>query len=222
MRFIDKLLFLLLALSFTALGVLMIYSVLNAQMVLNLLEDMLLRNQWMVVISGAVVAFIGIFLVLNMLFTKKEKIAKVSGSEIGQVTMSVGAIESMINSTVANIGGVKEVTPKLKIVGDKVAICLHMVVSSDASVPELGTAVQKAVKEDLENLAGITVAEVKVLISSVDGAGSGKESKKLLSGFKKAEKKEDTVEAEPVEATVITDSSDRAAETPGEKSETNL
>ena len=203
MRFIDKLLFLLLALCFTALGILMIYSVLNAQMILNLVEDMLLHKQWLVVIAGAVVAFIGIFLVLNMLFTKKEKIAKVSGNDIGQVTMSMEAIESMINRTVSNISGIKEVSPKLKIVGDKVAICLHITVQSDMIVPELGTAIQKAVKEDLETMAGVAIAEIKVLVSSVDGASGGNAKKNRLPGFKKSDKKEEVVAA--VETEEVTD-----------------
>ena len=154
MRLIDKLLFLLLALCFTAFGILMIYSVLNAQMMIDLVEDLLLHNQWLVVIAGAVMAFIGIFLVLNMLFTKKEKIAKVSGNDIGQVTMSMEAIESMINRTVSNISGIKEVSPKLKIVGDKVAICLHITVQSDMIVPELGTTIQKGSKRRFRNHGG--------------------------------------------------------------------
>ena len=198
MRFIDKLLFLLLALCFTALGILMIYSVLNAQMILNLVEDMLQHHQWLVVIAGAVIAFIGIFLVLNMLFTKKEKIAKVSGNDIGKVTMSMEAIQSMINRTVSNISGIKEVSPKLKIVGDKVAICLHITVQSDMIVPELGAAIQKAVKEDLEPMAGIAIAEIKVLVSSVDGASGDNAKKNRLPGFKKADKKEDV--ATPIAA----------------------
>lgn len=188
MRLIDKLLFLLLALCFTALGILMIYSVLNAQMVIGVVEDLLLHSQWLVVIAGAVIAFIGIFLVLNMLFTKKERIAKVSGNDIGQVTMSMEAIQSMINRTVSNIGGIKEVTPKLKIVGDKVAICLHITVQSDMIVPELGTTIQKAVKEDLETMAGVSIAEIKVLVSSVEEGAGGKQGKSYLPSFKKAAK----------------------------------
>lgn len=185
MRLMDKLLFLLLALCFTALGILMIYSVLNAQVVISITEDLLLHNQWLVVIVGAVVAFIGIFLVLNMLFTKKEKIAKVLGNEMGQVTMSLEAIESMIRRTVSNIDGIKEVTPKLKIVGDKVAICLHITVQSDMIVPELGSAIQKSVKEDLETMAGVSIAEIKVLVSSVEGQSAGKEKKAFSMPLKK-------------------------------------
>lgn len=194
MRLIDKLLFLLLALCFTALGILMIYSVLNAQMVIDLVGNLLLHNQWLVVIAGAVMAFIGIFLVLNMLFTKKEKIAKVSGNDIGQVTMSMEAIESMINRTVSNISGIKEVSPKLKIVGDKVAICLHITVESDMIVPELGTTIQKAVKEDLETMAGVAIAEIKVLVSSVEGGAGSKQSKSRMPSFKKAAKADKTAE----------------------------
>lgn len=215
MRLIDKLLFLLLALCFTALGILMIYSVLNAQMVIDLVGDLLLHNQWLVVIAGAVVAFIGIFLVLNMLFTKKEKIAKVSGNDIGQVTMSMEAIESMINRTVSGISGIKEVSPKLKIVGDKVAICLHITVQSDMIVPELGTTIQKAVKEDLETMAGVSIAEIKVLVSSVDGDTSGKSSKSRMPSFRKSDKADKTEEktsetggavaTESVEAEIITE-----------------
>lgn len=189
MRLIDRLLFLLLALCFTAFGILMIYSVLNAQVVLSIIENLLLNDQWIVVIAGAVVAFVGIFLVLNMLFTRKEKIAKVLGNDMGQVTMSIEAIESMINRTVSGISGIKEVTPKLKIVGDKVAVCLHLTVQSDMIVPELGSTIQKAVKENLESMAGISIAEIKILVSSVDGASGGKTSKSNpISLLKKSEK----------------------------------
>ena len=197
MRLIDKLLFLLLALCFTALGILMIYSVLNAQVVLSVLEDFLFREQWIVVITGAIVAFIGIFLILNMLFTRKEKIARILGNELGQVTMSLEAIESMIHRTVSHIDGIKEVTPKLKIVGDKVAICLHITVQSDMIVPELGSAIQKSVKEDLESMAGISIAEIKVFVSAVDGQSAAQNKKGIhmptikKSEGKKADAKED-------------------------------
>ncbi|MCI8335759.1 MAG: alkaline shock response membrane anchor protein AmaP [Peptococcaceae bacterium] len=210
MRLIDKLLFLLLALCFTALGILMIYSVLNAQMVIDVVADLLLHSQWLVVIAGAVIAFIGIFLVLNMLFTKKEKIAKVSGNDIGQVTMSMEAIQSMINRTVSNIGGIKEVTPKLKIVGDKVAICLHITVQSDMIVPELGTTIQKAVKEDLETMAGVSIAEIKVLVSSVEEGAGGKQGKSYLPSFKKAAKNDKDVKGEKEEPAAAAEMEDGA------------
>jgi uncharacterized alkaline shock family protein YloU len=51
-----------------------------------------------------------------------------------------------------------------------VGIKLEIVLPHDTNVPETATAVQKAVKEQVQMVTGIAALEVAVLVSTVEGS----------------------------------------------------
>lgn len=116
------------------------------------------------------------FLALVLLFlglqrnTRKDDILVEKGL-LGEVSMSVPAIQLIIMKAVRQVDGAKETRSIVKKIPAGLVITLHMMINPERSVPELTAEIQKKVKEYLENTGGLQIAEIKVL---VDDFNAGK------------------------------------------------
>ncbi len=131
---------------------------------------------WFVVtlIIGVLVFLLGLWTVIS-LFARREKTpsqAEVSAGDQGKVSIGVPAMENIIRSSAAKISEVQDLKVKIKCLPHGVAVLLNCVLQADANVPAVTQALQNAVKQDLENMAGLTVEEVRVIVSSVAAAGT--------------------------------------------------
>ena len=97
---------------------------------------------------------------------KSGKHAVVNDTALGQVRISLQAIEGLVEKKVLLVAGVRQVKPK--IVGEPLGISLYMdiVVTPDINVPELTSLLQEQVKEYVFDVTGITVNNVKILVES--------------------------------------------------------
>lgn len=90
---------------------------------------------------------------------------------LGEVSMSIDAIKLIIMKAVRQVNGVKETRSMVKKAPNGLIITLHMMINPELNVPELTSATQQKVKEYLENIGGLQIAEIKVL---VDDFNAGK------------------------------------------------
>ncbi len=90
---------------------------------------------------------------------------------MGEVSMSIDAIKLIIMKAVRQVNGVKETRSMVKKAPHGLIITLHMMINPELNVPELTSATQQKVKEYLENIGGLQIAEIKVL---VDDFNAGK------------------------------------------------
>ena len=65
---------------------------------------------------------------------------------------------------VKRVEGVKEIRSAVKDSPEGLIITMHMMINPEHSVPEMSKNVQTAIKESLETIGGLTVAEVRVLV----------------------------------------------------------
>lgn len=86
----------------------------------------------------------------------------VDKSLLGEVSVSSDAIKLIIMKAVRQIDGVKEIRSRIKRRPDGLSITLEMMVNPEKSIPELSSATQKIVKEYLEGIGGLQIAEIKV------------------------------------------------------------
>lgn len=141
-----------------------------AQYWLNRLEPLLLSGRyfWWLLLAGVLMLVVGMLGVFVALARKAQPAEVVVGmSEGGQVNVSLVAVDNVVRKAAQGISGVKEVQPHLKSTGASVDIGLEIVIAHDVNVPETAAAVQEAVKSQLQTITGLTITEVKVLVSSV-------------------------------------------------------
>jgi uncharacterized alkaline shock family protein YloU len=125
---------------------------------------------WWLLLAAVLLLLGGMLGVFVSLARKSAPVQVVVGkSEGGQVNISLDAVDNVVHKAVLSVGGVREVKSHLKAANNGVSIKLEVVLPHDTSVPETATAVQKAVKEQLHMFTGLAVAEVAVLVSTVEG-----------------------------------------------------
>ena len=87
---------------------------------------------------------------------------------LGEVSMSISAIKLIIMKAVRQVDGVKETRSIVKKTPAGLAITLHMMINPELNVPALTSATQQKVKEYLENIGGLQIAEIKVLVDDLN------------------------------------------------------
>ena len=113
-----------------------------------------------------------------------EVIASMAASEVeGVAKMSGGFVDDIANM----LGRGKSTTKGIKVeVGEKEAtVDLFLAVEYGVSIPEVAQNVQKAVKEAIEGMTGLSVLEINVHIQGIsfkNTAAETKESKALTPG----------------------------------------
>lgn len=97
-----------------------------------------------------------------------ERLVRVNDSADGAVNISLNAVETLVKQAASRVEGVKETKVRLKAAPEGVAIYTHVTVPSDTNIPETAALLQNAVKDSLENMSGLKVLEIKVLVDAVD------------------------------------------------------
>jgi uncharacterized alkaline shock family protein YloU len=134
-------------------------------MKLSFLED---SGIWMVILFALALLVIGIVCLIVALkpkpTVKKLRVAVVDG---GAVDISLAAIQNVIKKAAVSQAGVESVNTRLLIKNNGLHVLLNITIPDNLSVLETGNAVRDAVKAQLEAMAGIVPAEVKVIITDV-------------------------------------------------------
>lgn len=117
---------------------------------------------------GALLLLALIFLILGLKPKKKPGNAVVKGSEFGEVMISINAVENMVLRVVQQTNGIKDVSRKVNFTPDGLIVRIVINVMPDIALPELIKELQSRTKEYLEEITGVTVHEVKVLVENVN------------------------------------------------------
>lgn len=92
-------------------------------------------------------------------------------SSIGEVRISLDAVESLVKKTARSIKGVREM--KASITHSKEGLYAHLVgtVSPDVSIPEVSEEIQTAVRQYVKRVVGVEMSEVKIDIENIAADG---------------------------------------------------
>jgi|WetSurMetagenome_2_1015567.scaffolds.fasta_scaffold331773_3 uncharacterized alkaline shock family protein YloU len=159
------------------LAVMLINTTLAAN-VIDLLDKYLLYNMtltfledsgiWMVIVIGLILLVIGVFCVIVALapkrVVKKLRVATVEG---GAVDISLAALQSVVKKAALVTKNVQSVESKMQVKNNGLHVLLNITVPDGVAVPQVGNAVRQEVKSQLEAMAGIVPAEVRVIITAV-------------------------------------------------------
>lgn len=125
-------------------------------------------NRWIIGIVSGLVILLALYLIgVASRGAGKSRELLIQDTSLGRVDISVPALEDLIRRASRQVREIREIRPVLHHEKDGVAVALHLNVSPDANIPVITQEVQEAVKNYLEEKAGIHVLQVQVLIASV-------------------------------------------------------
>lgn len=86
---------------------------------------------------------------------------------LGEIRVSLGAVENLVKKVARQIHGVRDVRASVANTPEGVVTDIRAWVSPDVSVPEVSENIQKSVGEYVKNVVGVGVAEVRVLVENI-------------------------------------------------------
>ncbi len=116
----------------------------------------------------AVLLIISIKFFLQALSVEKKPVqAVVHETELGQIRVSVEAIENLIYRVIKQIGGVADIKPRVTCLPEGINIFLRVVLSPEVNIPETSDEIQNRVRDYISEVAGVKVQSVKILVDSI-------------------------------------------------------
>lgn len=162
--------FALLVLSFAAIGVMLqlvpmdIFSALTYRM-----TTPGLNVPYLIVAGIFVLISIRFFLTAFAGKKKREEKAILQRSDIGEVRISFTTVKSIAERVARKVKGVRDLKTTVKIKDQRNTIHLHVIVDGETPIPDMTAKMQADVKNQVEAITGIDIAEVAVVISEVAG-----------------------------------------------------
>jgi hypothetical protein len=85
-------------------------------------------------------------------------------TEEGEIRVSFDSLEALAREALRGFQEIVSVTPRVEKVGKEACMVLHLVVRTDAAIPELSNLVQTKVRERIERQTGIVLKNVRLLV----------------------------------------------------------
>jgi uncharacterized alkaline shock family protein YloU len=116
-----------------------------------------------------IVVLIGVRLFWVSLYKPQRKTHHVVLAEnaLGQVNLSLSAVEDLSNKVAGKIHGVKEVSSQMVEVPQGVGLKIQASVTPDINVPSASAEIQNTIKEKVFDITGLLVSSVEVHIESI-------------------------------------------------------
>ncbi len=134
-------------------------------------------------IIGAVIA---VFLIISIKFfiqslsvANKPAQAIVRETELGQVRISVEAIENLIYRVANQINGISEIKSRVACLPEGINIFLRVILLPEVNVPQTSDEIQNKVRDYISEFAGVSVRSVKVLVDSIAAESKPGTSRRL-------------------------------------------
>ncbi|MDD4569919.1 MAG: alkaline shock response membrane anchor protein AmaP [Tepidanaerobacteraceae bacterium] len=124
-------------------------------------------GRWETGVVGVVLLLLSLRFLLSGLKTRQLPDTTIANGELGKVSITLNAVESLVLKVVRGIENIKDSKIKIKKLDNGVSILLKLTVNFDVIIPETSFELQKTIKDYIENTAGITVKDVRVSIDNV-------------------------------------------------------
>lgn len=115
-------------------------------------------------------ATLGVFMSMLKREPQLEQVVVKQGLQ-GEIAITVPAIKVLIMKAIKQIEGVRDIRPNVAQSAEGLIISLHMAINPELSVPELSQRIQSTVKQYLQEIGGLQVAEIRLLVDDIPAAG---------------------------------------------------
>ncbi|MHB1125356.1 MAG: alkaline shock response membrane anchor protein AmaP [Bacillota bacterium] len=126
-----------------------------------------LSSRWIIGAVSALLLLLGLSLTMGQFRHPPVIQALVQSTSLGEVRITLQALENMVSKVSRNIKGIREIKPRVRIAPDGVAILLQAIVSPDQNILLVTGQLQETIKDYIQSTVGIDVLEVRVMIQSI-------------------------------------------------------
>lgn len=124
-------------------------------------------NSWPFALMAVAVFFLALWvLFLSLRPVERSRTIDHQG-ELGEYRISFEALENMVLQATRDIKGVRDTRTRLALKEGGLVIDLRIGTLPDLKVPELVEEIQRNVREYVQQISGVDVAEVKVLVENI-------------------------------------------------------
>ena len=125
-------------------------------------------NQIILVLVGALLIFLAIYLIWQKAQIDKGNLSVVQKTSFGEIKISIESIKRLALKVIKGMGEIREMRPEVNILkSGGIDIDLHLSVKQDVNIPELSEKVQRKLKEYLLETSGIETKEIKIHIDKI-------------------------------------------------------
>jgi len=126
----------------------------------------LLYNRWEPGIIFLLLFITGSWMIYPF-FVRERNTTVIDISELGEVDITVEALDNLVNTVALQQEGVLEIRNRMRATEDGLSISLTEKVNPGIPIPEITRNLQLLVKSYIEDTTGVTVKEVRVLVESI-------------------------------------------------------
>lgn len=128
----------------------------------------LLPGELTLPIAGAAALLVGlIFLVAGLRPAPKPPDTVLQYTELGEVRINIQAIENMVMRVIQQNSGIKESSRRVMQSPEGLVVSVRVKVMPDLELPALTAELQQKVRDYIENITGIKVTAVRVLVDNI-------------------------------------------------------
>jgi len=126
-----------------------------------------IHGQWEAGLAGAVFLLISMRFLFAGLRSKGSNDTIVHHNDMGDVHISIGAVENLVEKTARHTRGIRGVKVYVTQIDQALKVKLKVVVSPESNVPTVTAEVQKRVKEYILNTVGIELADIEIMVNNI-------------------------------------------------------
>ena len=125
-------------------------------------------NQIILVLVGALLIFLAIYLIWQKAQIDKGNLSVVQKTSFGEIKISIGSIKRLALKVVKGMEEIRETRPEVNILkSGGINIDLHLFVKQDVNIPQLSEKIQRKVKEYILETSGIETKEIKIHVDKI-------------------------------------------------------
>ncbi|MFW6381793.1 MAG: alkaline shock response membrane anchor protein AmaP [Bacillota bacterium] len=126
-------------------------------------------NRWEFGILFGLAFIGGAWVIYPFIYREQEEVktTPIHASELGDVDITLGALENMVRGIAKQQESIEEITTDLQLDQDGIRIYMTGKVHPNSVIPEMADELQRIVKSYLEDTTGVKITEIKILIKDI-------------------------------------------------------
>lgn len=126
-----------------------------------------INGKWQAALIGFVLLMVSIRLLLAGVRSQKGRDNIVHHTEMGDVNISVSAVENLVERVARHIKGVRGIKVRVSSCEKGVKVKIKAVINPESNVPNVCTDMQKRVHEYIKNTVGVELADIQILVDNI-------------------------------------------------------
>ncbi|GEM_PF-4067001 len=175
MRVVDRIIIILLSLFVAIIGCGLIFCAFNQQVLGQVVQAIVNGPSyygWFLLVVGAVLIILAAIIIVGIaLHRQKLPAPKTIAANLEEgkssVELSVNAVDSIIKRAAAGVTGIGEVKNEIRNSSEGIVVQVKAPLIAQVNIPEVSSNLQSVVRQQLETMAGLKVADIQVLITDV-------------------------------------------------------